>query len=52
MEDKDFKDAMDKAMDYLYEYYENDHCVRVCVSQRTSEPWHDIPEELDRKSVV
>ncbi len=46
MEDKDFKDAMDKAMDYLYEYYENDHCIRVCVSQRTSEPWHDIPEEL------
>ena len=46
MEDKDFKDAVDKAMDYLYEYYENDHCVRVCVSQRTSEPWHDIPEEL------
>jgi hypothetical protein len=46
MEDKDFKDAMNKAMDYLYEYYEADHSMRVCVSLRPSEPWHDIPEEL------
>ena len=42
MEDKDFKVVVDKAMDYSYSYYENDHCIRVCVSQRTSEPWHDI----------
>ena len=46
MDDKDFKDAMNKAMDCLYEYYEADHSMRVCVSLRLSEPWHDIPEEL------
>jgi hypothetical protein len=46
MEDKDFKDAIDKAMDYLYEYYEADHSMRVCVSLRPSEPWYDMPKEL------
>jgi hypothetical protein len=46
MEDKDFKDVLDMAINHLYEFYECDHSIRVCVSLRPSEPWHDIPEEL------
>lgn len=39
MEDKDFKPVVDKAIEHLYEFYELDHMIRVCVS-------HDTPEEL------
>ena len=46
MEDKDFKVIVDKAIDYLYRFYECDHSMRVGLSFRPSEPWHDIPEEL------
>lgn len=46
MEDKDFKAIVGKAIDHLYEFYKLDHSIRVCVSVRPSEPWHDIPEEL------
>tara|TARA_R110000782_G_scaffold15939_2_gene46089 strand:- start:1030 stop:1290 length:261 start_codon:yes stop_codon:yes gene_type:complete len=46
MEEKDFKIVLDKAIEYLYEFYECDHSIRVAVSLRPSEPWHGIPEEL------
>lgn len=46
MEEENFKDVVDKAIDHLYGFYEADHSLRVCVSLRPSETWHDMPEEL------
>lgn len=46
MEDKDFKIVVDKAIDYLYHFYEADHSLRMCVWLRPSADWYDKPEEL------
>ena len=46
MEDNDFKVVVDKAIEHLYQFYKCDHSMRISVSLRPSEPWHDIPEEL------
>lgn len=46
MEDKDFKNVLNKAIDHLYEFYECDHSLRMCVWLRPSEDYYEKPEEL------
>lgn len=46
MEDENFNKILDKAIDYLYEYYDVDYSIRVCVGLRPSEPWWEMPEDL------
>lgn len=46
MEDENFNIILNKTLDYLYECYEADHSIRVCVALRPSEPWWEMPGEL------
>jgi hypothetical protein len=43
MEDENFNIILNKTLDYLYEYYEADYSIRVCVALRPSEPWWKEP---------
>lgn len=43
MEDENFNIIINKTLDYLYDYYEADHSMRVCLALRPSEPWWEEP---------
>lgn len=43
MEDENFNQIFNKALDYLYYYYEADYSIKVCLALRPSEPWWEEP---------